>query len=244
MAKLHQLIALEKGVKPQRYSEVSELHKLCQKPNLFSGFSKTYQKRDEESEDLPGESQKIQHVVAHVLAQARDGYQDWWTITARKEWANTQAKADVVVGAQTIIADVPVTFLLFLEKQLTDIRTFVDKLPTLDPIEDWTLDPSTGHYKTPMVSTHRTKKVQRPIVLYDATPEHPAQTQLITEDVVAGYWQTIKQSAAMTMPAKQAMASRVETLLRAVKEAREAANSHEEVPVPPIAEALLSYMFP
>lgn len=244
MAKLHQLIALEKGVKSQRYSDVSELHKLCQKPQLFSGFSKTYQKRDEESEDLPGESQKIQQVVADLLTQTCAGYQDWWTITARKEWANTHATADIVVNGQVLAAAVPVTFLLFLEKQLTDIRTFVDKLPTLDATEDWTLDQSTGHYKTPMVSTHRTKKVQRPIVLYDATPEHPAQTQLITEDVVAGYWQTIKHSAAMTMPAKQAMAARVETLLRAVKEAREAANSIEEVQVPPVAEALLGYILP
>lgn len=243
MAQLHHLIALETGIKPQRYAEITDLHKLCQKPGLFNGFTKTYQKREEEGEELPSETLKVQQIVAEVLAKARTAYQDWWTITARKEWANAQAKADVMVGAQTLIADVPVTFLLFLEKQLTDLRTFVSKLPTLDSTEDWHADPNTGWYRTGMVATHRTKKVQRALVLHAPTVEHPAQTQLITEDIVAGYWQLIKYSAALSLPERQRLAERVETLLRAVKTAREEANSTQESPVPPIAEALLDYLF-
>ena len=59
----------------------------------------------------------------------------------------------------------------------------------LDPGSDWSVDPGTGLYKTDNTLTQRTKKVQRPITLYEATKEHPAQTQLITEDViVAGFY--------------------------------------------------------
>ena len=94
--------------------------------------------------------------------------------------------------------------------------------------------------KTEVVSSSPTC---RPLVLYDATKEHPAQTQLVTEDIVAGYWNTVKYSGAMPAPQKVAMAERVEKLLRAVKEAREAANIIEEVPVPAVSEFILRYVF-
>jgi len=47
-----------------------------------------------------------------------------------------------------LLADVPVTYLLFLEKQLTDLRTFVDKLPVLDPSVVWLQDPSSGDWRS------------------------------------------------------------------------------------------------
>ena len=243
MGKINQVIALEKGIKAQSYSIISELHKLAQKPDLFTGFVKTYQKRDEESEDLPSEQKKIQCTVSSIMRDVRTALADLCTITARKEWSNCAATAPIVVDGTTIADAVPVTYLLFLEKQLTDLRTFVEKLPTLDGNEDWHNDPNTGLYRTDAVQTHRTKKVQRPLVLYDATKEHPAQTQLVSEDIVAGHWSTVKHSAAMPAPQKVAMAERVEKLLRAVKEAREAANNMEEVTAPPIGEAILGYVF-
>jgi hypothetical protein len=72
---------------------------------------------------------------------------------------------------------------------------------------------------------NRTKKVQKPIVLYDATKEHPAQTQLITEDVVVGYWDTVKHSGALPAPRKKELMSRIEKLSQALKFAREKANA-------------------
>ena len=243
MGKLNQIIALEKGIKSQSYATVSELHKLSQKPELFSGLVKTYQKRDEESEDLPSEHKKVQFTVPQVLKSTQDALSDICAITARKEWSNCAAMANILVDGVPLAHGVPVTYLLFLEKQLTDLRTFIDKLPVLDGNEDWHDDPNTGLYRTEAVQTHRTKKVQRPLVLYDATKEHPAQTQLVTEDIIAGYWNTVKYSGAMPLPQKVAMAERVEKLLRAVKEARETANGIEEVQVPAVGEDVLGYVF-
>ncbi len=244
MAKLNQIIALEKGVKSQSYATLSELHKIIQKSALFFGLSKQYQPIDDDGEKLPSERQIVQQTVAGMLEQVTTLSVDYWTIAARKEYSNALATADVVVDNRTLIADAPVTFLLFLEKQLTDLRTFVEALPTLDAAEQWTHDDNTNLYRTAHVQTHRTKKIQRPLVLYPATPEHPAQTQIITEDVLAGYWSTTKESGALPLPQKAQMVRRVETMLRAVKSAREVANSRDEIQISSgIASSVLQYVF-
>jgi hypothetical protein len=132
-----------------------------------------------------------------------------------------------VLDGHVLLKDVPATYLLFLEKQLSDLHTFIGKMSELDPGADWNADPGTGLYKTDSISTQRTKKVQRPITLYEATKEHPAQTQLITEDVIAGQWLTIKYSGAIAPPRKKQLLARIEKLSNAVKFAREQANAAE-----------------
>lgn len=206
MPKLNQIVAIEKGVKGRVYGEISEMHKLSQKPDLFSGFSKQYRKKDEDGEDYPPEQKRVQ-------------------VTATKDWANCRAVADVEVDGIVLIAGAPVPFLLFLEKQITDLHTLIDKLPILDEADDWTRNDGTGLFKTTPIATHRTRKVQKPIVLYDATKEHPAQTQLITEDIVVGYWDTVKHSGALPSTRKKELLARIEKLSQAVKFAREKANS-------------------
>lgn len=241
--KLNQIIAIEKGVKAQAYSLLSEFNKLVQKPDLFNGFIKTYQKSNEESEDLPPDQKKVQQTVAVLLTTLQDALIDFWMVTARKEWANAHATADIIVDGAALAQRVPVTYLLFLEKQLTDLRTFIANLPALDTTEDWHSDVNSDLVKTLPVQTHRTKKIQRPLVLYPATVEHPAQTQLVTEDILAGYWSTTRHSGAISAPDKAVLSFRIERLLRAVKEAREAANIIEEPPVASVAEQILGYLF-
>ena len=70
-------------------------------------------------------------------------------------------------------------------------------------------------------------RIDLPITLYEATEEHPAQTQLITEDVIAGQWLTIKYSGAIAPPRKKQLLARIEKLSNAVKFAREQANAIE-----------------
>jgi hypothetical protein len=244
MAKLNQIIAIEKGIKSRVYGEIGELHKAVQKADLFNGFQKTYQSKEDGGETLPAERKRVQFVVPDVLHSVERMSTEWFDVTARKDWTNCRAAADVTIDGEILLEDVPITFLLFLEKQVTDLRTFVSCLPVLDEGEDWTKDENSGLYKTVPIQTHRTRKVQRPIVLYDATPEHPAQTQIITEDVIAGFWNQVKQSGAMPKPAKEALADRVEKLLQAVKQAREAANSmDEDESTPTVGGALFGYLF-
>jgi hypothetical protein len=101
----------------------------------------------------------------------------------------------------------------------------VSNLPELDPAESWTFDENASLYKSEPTRSNRTKKVQKAIVLYDATEKHPAQTQLITEDTVVGVYTQTKMSGALPLPQKRAMLSRIDELLRAVQKAREEANA-------------------
>ncbi len=229
MAKLNQIIAIEHGLKPRAYATITELNKTVQHPDLFNGVNRTYEKKTEDSEDFPSETKRIQYTVDDVLQKAEKSFTDLINIVARKDWTNCIAKADVKLNGEVFIKDAPVPFLLFLEKQMTDLRTFIGNLPVLDDNENWKKDAISQTYKSDIIKTHKTKKMQRPIVLYNATPEHPAQTQLITEDMIVGHWNTEKTSAAMPKKERQLILDRIEELLAAVREAREEANMAQEV---------------
>lgn len=244
MAKLNQVIAIEKGIKSKSVADLSEFYKIAQKPELFNGFVKTYRSKDDAGDKLPAEGKRVQFTTPTLLQNLTHSASELINITARKDFTNCVAKADVVVDGVTIFTAAPVSFLLFIEKQLTDMRTFVGKLPLLDEGEDWTMDVNSGLYKTAPTETHRTKKVPKPVVLYPATPEHPAQTQLLQEDVIDGFWTAVKQSGAMPKPARQKLFDRVDALLQAVKQARETANMEDEVKVPDVANAIFSYLMP
>jgi hypothetical protein len=69
-------------------------------------------------------------------------------LTAAKDWANCHAKADVVIGEDVILHDVPVTHLLFLEHQLTEILGFFGALQLTDPAEDWVWDDDEACWRT------------------------------------------------------------------------------------------------
>ena len=191
MTKLNQIIAIEKGIKSKAHSEASELHKLNQKADLFNGFAKNYQPNDEEGEALPPENKRVQYESREVLRQLERTQTELMEITARKDWTNVTARADVKIDDLVVVAQAPITYLLFLEKQLTDVRTFVANLPVLESSEDWEKDTNSGLFKTKPVKTHRTQTVQKPLVLYHATAEHPAQTQMSTEAVIVGFWTTM-----------------------------------------------------
>lgn len=243
MGALNQIIAIEKGIKSRAVSEITEAYKKVQKPDLFNGFAKTYQSNDDNGDHLPPEKKQVHHTADEMLRIVETSMGQLFDITARKDWSNQLAAADVVVDGRKLLEQVPVPYLLFLEKNLNDIRVMVDKFPILDHSDVWEKDYSSGIYRTEVTKTHRTKKVQRPLVLYNATPEHPAQTQLVTEDVIEGYWSTVKLSGAMAATERAKVVDRIDKLIVAVKQAREAANSITEATASPKAgEKVFGYI--
>lgn len=243
MTKLNQVIALEKGVKTKAYAEISKLHHEVNKTQLLSGISRTYKPRDDEGEQFPPESTRVQLKVGDVLDQVAITLTRLFDLTLTKDSANQQAKADIVLpGGVTLAKDVPVSYLLFLEKQLTDLGTFVAKLPLLDPSEKWEWDETTDSFATEPSQTVKTKKIPRNHVLAAATDKHPAQVQVFTEDSLVGYWTTVKYSGALPAVEVKGMLTRVTLLAEAVKVAREAANSVEVVDRK-IAGAIFNYLF-
>ena len=225
MPKLNQILAIEKGIKTETFQKLTEAHHQLQRSTSLTGLSKTYQPRDEEGEPLPPEFTKVQVSAETVLKETRTVLAKLFDVTATKDWANCTAKANVVVEGQTILEGIPATYLLFLEKQLTDLHTFIRKLPVLDSSENWTLDTADGVWKTAPVETIRTKKVPRNHVKAEATEKHPAQVEVYMEDVPVGRWRTVKMSGALPANRITELTERVERLQQAVKFAREEANN-------------------
>jgi hypothetical protein len=242
VAKLNQIIAVEKGVKAKSFAELTDAHHAVQKPALLSGISRSYQPKDDEGDTFPPESTKVQVRAEDVLDRTAATLTRLFDVTATKDWANCAATADVVVDGTALVSDVPVSYLLFLEKQLVDLATFVKKLPVLDAAESWEHDPVTNAWRTPAVQTNRSKKVYRNHVKAEATDRHPAQVEMYTEDVTAGQWTTVKFSGALPAERVKELAARVEKLHHAVKFAREEANGLE-VTDQQVGEAVFGYLF-
>lgn len=242
MAKLNQIIAIEKGVKSQSLRDLTDAHQLLQKPSMLSGISRTYRPKDEEGEQFPPESTKVQIKSEEMIRKTVEVMTRLFDVTATKDWANTQAKADVVVDGNVLLAQVPATYLLFLEKQLVDLHTFIKKLPVLDAAETWVFDTSADAWATEPVQTTKTKKIPRNHVKAEATEHHPAQVEVYYEDVVVGQWRTVKFSGALPATRVNELAERVEKLQQAVKFAREEANNLE-VEDQKVGEKFFQYLF-
>lgn len=242
MAKLHEVVALATGKKAEVQKFVTDCYKEIQKGDLFDGLRKTYQPIEEAGEQLPGESKNPQSSLTKVIESARAKWRELFDVTLAVDVGNQMAKADVEVDGKVIASGLPVPTLLFLEKQLADVKAFVEKLPVPDPAERWSHDANTGMLSTEPIKTGRTKKVHKPIVLYPATEQHPAQTQLVTEDVLAGYWTTIRYTGRVSADKKSEAIERIRKLMDAVKVARERANT-TEVQRKEIGSAMMGFVF-
>ncbi|NIL55648.1 DUF7873 family protein [Salinispora arenicola] len=242
MPRLNQIIAVEKGIKSKSFADLTEAHHAVQKTTPLAGISRTYQPKDEEGERLPAESTRVQIKAEDILRQVSTTLTRLFDVTATKDWTNCVAHADIVVDGQTVASEVPVTYLLFLEKQLVDLHTFVKKLPVLDAAESWVRDESTDSWRTESVRTIRTKKVPRNHVKAEATDKHPAQVEVYYEDVAVGYWTTVKFSGALPAKRVNEILDRVVKLQTAVKFAREEANNSDAVDRR-IGAAVFGYLF-
>lgn len=241
--RLNAIVANERDIKARAYKDLTKDHHLLQKPDVVFGFSKVYTPKSEDGEQFPPEGKVVQmRVMDEVKRLFGEDMRDLFDATLTKDAGNRGTSADIVLDDGTKLGeDVPAPTLLFLEKQLTDLHTFCEKLPVLDPAETWTLDQAKGYFVTAPVKKVKTKKVKQPIVLYPATVEHPAQTQLIDEDVTIGHWTEVKHSGAIPDDQRRGLVRRVAILQKAVKEARERANMFE-VEERRIAEKLFGFI--
>lgn len=239
--RLNQVIALVGGRKTAIQQLLTTIHHGW-KAERVSGMMRTYQPKHEDGERFPSENKVLQLRVRDELARVEAELADFWNLVGTQEISNTQAKGNIVVNGKTLAAQVPVSTLLFLEKQLTDLATLIGNLPTLPVDRAWQLDADNRCYVSAPEQTVKTKKLQKPLVLYPATPEHPAQTQLITEDEAVGTWTTIHNSGAIPPAEQYEILRRVEKLREAVKMAREEANGAEALGAE-LGPALLGYIF-
>jgi hypothetical protein len=241
--KLNQILATEKGIKNRNETTLSKESQAVLKGDLLSGFVKKYTPLNEEGEKFPTEAKKVQVRAEDTIKKVSTALKELFDITAIKDLTNCVAKGDIIVDGVTILAGVPATHLLFIEKQLVWLTDFVKKLPVLDASEDWKLDPNQGLNVTAPVSTMKSKKVEGFILMVPATKEFPAQTKNTVTDAIVGSWETVKFSGALPADRVDAVAERIEKLTRATKYAREAANAVEAVTSVQSGAAILGYVF-
>jgi hypothetical protein len=240
--RLHQLLAVEKDTKNNALRVITDFYQLLGKAALFSGISRRYRPVQDGSEQLPPESTLVQQRVEESFPEIQAALVKLFDHALAKEEANQAAKADIVVDGVTLVPQVPVCALLFLEKQVSDLVTFVEKLPVLDPSERWARDGAQNCWATEPVETHRTKKLPKVVEKSPATDKHPAQVEVFHEDVVVGYWNTVKFSGALPAERKAQLKARVAKLREAIKVAREDANTIR-VGERKMGDALLGYLF-
>ena len=228
---LNQIIALANGTKARAAADLTVVYHMLAKEALLAGRTRHYQPRDEDGEHLPAESQRVQVRVDDALSEVAAIQTKLFDLIATQDQANTEAKAAVIVDNEVILREVPVTHLLFLEKQLTDLHTVVAKLPTLDPAYEWTYNEAADCMATPPMESLRTKKLYRNHQVAAATKEHPEQVHLYNEDLPVGTWTQVLFSGAIPASKRNAIRDRVRALRDAVVSAREFANTREVEPV-------------
>lgn len=242
MPKLAQVLAIEKGEKAKSNKAVSELHHNSAKPALYEGRVRTYEPADEEGEQLPPERQLVQLHGPAVMEELNRSLAEYWDIVAVKDWTNAyDSRADVVVDGTTLVSGAPVSWLLFMEKQLVDVETFISKLPTLDASERWVWDSNQNCYVTETTWQNRTRKTPRNHVKFDGDEHHPPQVEVYTEDVVVGRFKNTRHSGALPVEMKEKLIERVRKLRKAVLFAREQANSVEAHNVS-VAETVFGFL--
>ena len=226
IVKQHQVIAWCNAAKTSMQRTITDLHHKMQKLQLFSGLSKRYRPKDEEGDLLPEENTKVQTTVVAELREMRRVVVDALDALITLDATNCAARADIDVDGVVLVTDVPVTTLLALEKILTDWHTFFDKLPVLDTATDWYTG-TDGISRSMPFETVRTKKVPIRFVRSEATDKHPAQVDVLQEDVIVGYWTKNDLSGALPVAAKTNILRRLEKLRLAGQAARSVANSVE-----------------
>lgn len=226
MGKLNQVIAVANGKKTRAQAALTQLHHGWH-PEALKGISRTYRPKADDGDPLPDERKSVHVCVDDRVRETLSALTEFFDIVATQETGNTTAAGDIVVEGVEILGRVPVGVLLFLEKQVTDLRTLATKLPTLPEDREWKWDANRGCYATDPTERVKTAKVPTPLVAYEATKEHPAQVQIVNVDEVVGYWTQVDFSGAVPVQDKQELIRRIEKFHDAIKQAREQANSLE-----------------
>jgi len=240
--KQNQVIAITNGKKSQTEKVITKIYQDLGKSELFNGIDRTYRPIDDEGTQKPPEKKLVQRTVQKEIAEFAEPMKDMINFVATMDKGNCIAKADIKIKGDVIAVGVPATHLIFLDKQLEKIKTFVSALPVLDAAEEWKYNSNTGCYTSEPRETTSTAKVIKNNVMYEATKEHPAQVQPYSIDEIVGYWKTIILSGNIAVDDKVNLVKKVQALQDAVKVALEEANN-TEITVDNTGDLIINYLF-
>lgn len=247
MTKLHELLAVESNLENQAAKTRTDLTATFEKKrHLFEEKRVTFTPATENGQATTETQSDIQTNVNKELGWVQTHIAKALDASYQVAETNTQARADIVLedeAGTVLLKNVPATALLELEKRMAEITALITAVPTLDPAKGFTMDKDRNLYVARPVSKTRTQKTKKVFIKYEATKEHPAQTELLDQDVVVGTIQEQEWSGLITPAEKAELINRVEILSRAVRRARSRANDAEVNTNQKIGAKLLGYVF-
>lgn len=225
MSELHQLLAIEPDLKARAQSELARLQDRFSDTGNYLGQTRVYSPLDDGGDALPAERKELPGRVPTELDDLMTVYGEWINAAMSKEITNTRTSADVEVDGHTVLANMPAPALLNLESKLAELKSALKAIPVNDIAERWAYDETLECFVSDVKTSYRTRKIKKTQVAYEATKEHPAQILAYDEDVREGTWETTLYSGMVTPVQKRDMLERLDKLIRAVKSARQRANS-------------------
>ena len=173
-----------------------------------------------------GDNRDVVTTVGETLGYLFEHWEKFEDTQFKKNITNQKATASLNIG-EVGIAEVPVDELMGLETRLTKLREIFHQIPTLDATKEWqksNVREGVWIASSPDVTT-KTERIISPVVLYEATKEHPAQIEKVTRDEIVGTFTTVNFSGAATSLQKAMALRRIDELISEVKKARMRANS-------------------
>jgi hypothetical protein len=229
--RLHEILAVESDRRGAAEKIVKEtIVSFTKKANLFRGRHKWLEMLSEERQgEARGatETTEIVETVPKKLRYAVKSLSKYWDALLTKEATNQTAVADLVVDGQTIAEALPATWLLGMESKLKQLRAILEVIPTHEPGVRWEPDPEKGDDVYRSAEPKATKREEKSFaykVLYDATPEHPAQIEKWTVNNVTGTYFEQLWTSTITPARKSELLARCDRVIRATKKARMRAN--------------------
>jgi hypothetical protein len=241
---LHSLLAVEQDLVQQNNNVFSEASSFfVKKSDHFDGIKKVYVSKEADSELVPPEGKEVISTVQEQLGYIAESFVKALDATVSKEQTNSSgnAKASLLIG--TTEFSLSATSLLAMEKYLTKYRDLCKVIPSLDESKVWSKDDSTTRAikKTDKQLTYRSMKRKVPLVLSQATEKFPAQVQIQEIDVQVGAYEQTLYSGRITSLEKSNLLAKIDSLLLAVKTAREEANQTEAVQIK-IGQVIIDYL--
>jgi hypothetical protein len=235
--RLHQIVAVQHGVEEETKTKLAEVRRLFtiggdQDP--LTGLSRTYEPKGD-GDEKPDEMRKVQVTAAELVGVATKALARLLDLKLVREEGNCKARADVITkDGITILEDVPVGYLLFLETRLGELIKIIETIPTLNPAVQWdNTVPGLREGVWASAVAKREVKDRIPQVqilskaqVIDGQAFQPQVRPYETEAVI-GWWHNVRYSGQMDPKVVQAVRERAMTALEAVRFARERANQLE-----------------
>lgn len=234
MGKLYEVLAVEQALEGTFKTRAARVEQaFTKRPDMFLGFMRRLEMINDDraaEEELHREDKELEATVDARLDDVVPSAIRYFDAAYQKEAMNQKARANIVINEKIVAADVPVTFLLFLERRLEIIRKIFATIPCLDPSTKWVADDDRGEgiFRTSAEEiTEKTEKAIVSKVLFDGNEHHAPQIEKWHEDRVVGKFRRVVWSGMYTEAMKALALERIDTLSSAVKKARSRANDIE-----------------